>query len=371
MKIIQIMMGGSLSKTSTITSVKSEKTIVPPTENEGQPSVELKLANLSLEDDDQPGLPKPAPQACSPKPVPKETKEAGIKRNECVKCHEFYGTKDTDWKCSYCFAVDSGHIENITFKAVTDKTVLAPLRRQYLKDNLTKMYSIFKEIFYMDHEPVTEAKFKMLLGLLKNKSSGEVFAHLNGYRDFPATVLTSNQADRLLSQQGVSDKDSGRNEYQFIHAICPFIFDPWNIVNRNSVLLCYYKDFGELTDCPDSVASLFELWKRIRGASLTWISPFDAGDCINCEKTISSREQFVQCRKCKLFYHLKCACNKKQCQACEAEWIKEDLHKNKSLIGFNLPQVMEYTDATCNGYKIAPLFLENPRPEYLAKMSKI
>lgn len=47
--------------------------------------------------------------------------------------------------------------------------------------------------------------------------------------------------------------------YKYVHAICPYVIDRWNLVNI-SVVECYYKNTGDLVQCPNTFGEIFRLW---------------------------------------------------------------------------------------------------------------
>ena len=92
--------------------------------------------------------------------------------------------------------------------------------------------------------------------MCKDQSSGEIKVIILGLIGFPPYILLEKHDDRLLSIILDNKKNDG-TQYMYIHTLAPFILDVWNMQNSNRVFLCYYKNFGELINCPISSEKLF------------------------------------------------------------------------------------------------------------------
>jgi hypothetical protein len=144
----------------------------------------------------------------------------------------------------------------------------------------------------------------------------EISFWLAGGMEFPPCTLTAKQADELLEQ-------TGTETYQYVHAICPFVIDPWNYRTDDRVLLCYYKDFGELTEPPMSLDELKGRWKMFSKPNpfdpkfimqdVYFGSNFTLCDCCVCLEPLGCMRNVWRCGSCLKFLHV----------GCMREWAKK------------------------------------------------
>jgi len=160
----------------------------------------------------------------------------------CLKCHTYYSLEQQNNLCSHCYVTDD---ENVACAVVAiDDQNLAQLSAdlELQKDigtNLTTLFNDFCQRYALKFTTVTDNQFALLAAKLSTLSSGEITAHLRGLRDdFPALAMTAKQACQLLAlckqrlcflHTTESEESVQHKQYAYVHAICPYVLDPWNI----------------------------------------------------------------------------------------------------------------------------------------------
>lgn len=163
--------------------------------------------------------------------------------SKCVKCSIFYGTEKADNKCSLCFNQNA-------YKKVFD------IEEIHLMD----YYELYQQFSDDNHNIITDQNFKILMKLSKNQPSRYIARLLDGeLQNFPQSVLYAKQGDELLAQ--CFAYSSEENHWRYIHAVCPFVLDVWNMKTNKSVLECYYKDDTYPNDFPRTFKKLMEGFK--------------------------------------------------------------------------------------------------------------
>lgn len=181
--------------------------------------------------------------------------DSKLKDRLCKSCKTYYRNK-TDY-CSQCEISQQYSDKDLSLNEILDLPD-SDFKGRMMNNMLDEILSTYLATNNLKSQPIkSEHFFKFFLGIIKNKSAFEIKEILTGKTEyFTPCILTAKQADRLLDQLKISNKlDS-----QYIHAICPYVIDIWNIKNNHNVLLCYYKDFGELVKCPNRIAVLRSLW---------------------------------------------------------------------------------------------------------------
>lgn len=204
----------------------------------------------------------------------------------CPSCCEYYGSIDNNNLCSDCYAKTKGELCRLCskyYKNENDLCSQCDIKDKYKDKYLSmtdiiklpncdfkgkKLNEILEELFetFMktrDHEfklVKTKNMRETLINMCKNKTPNEIKGILNGNNDFFGCFIYARDADIILNQFISSNKYIDVSE--IINAVCPFVIDVWNLVNDHSVLLCYYKDFGDLVKCPNDEKRLYELWSR-------------------------------------------------------------------------------------------------------------
>jgi len=183
----------------------------------------------------------------------------------CSVCNEFSAIHVIDGKhvCTCCKQrVEYEQAKsNLTFDQLYDllKEEKSFKCRFFITDSVV---DIFKKQKY-PFEILTKHRFKVWLNLLLKHdefpSEHIIIKFIHSYinRDFakPCALLAT-QADTLfLALKSIISDD---NLYRYIHEIAPFIVNVWDSMFSDNVFLCYYKDFGELTDAPLSINDLIE-----------------------------------------------------------------------------------------------------------------
>lgn len=235
----------------------------------------------------------------------------------CIQCnHSNYSTHTK--LCSICSNIELYNNK----KEVICKLSCNDMIHILLHDNkifsgmvridIKKMYELFNEIWNKEYKFLTINKLNILSNLVKEKNSGEIYAILQGYIcDWFPTILMANEADTLLNtiaEYKFNGNNNHESMYKYVHAICPFVCDIWNIKNQNSVLLCYYTNFGEMS-CPSTLKSLFSLWTRIINyMSLANLDVCAMSVCSFCKKNVMLQQEIIICSSCSQIHHKNCKC---------------------------------------------------------------
>lgn len=127
--------------------------------------------------------------------------------------------------------------------------------------------------------------------------------------------------------------------YQFIHAICPYVIDPWNLLATDSVINCYYRDFGDLATCPSTYSGLIKLFAGMFNYRISAFnaSKVDLKPCDICHETVHSHQVFGFCMICRCVVHFSCMktwvqTKSKptfQCILCQTEFKNQNLMNSK------------------------------------------
>jgi hypothetical protein len=135
-------------------------------------------------------------------------------------------------------------------------------KHKYIEDNLYVIFKDFTTKCGLTYNVLnSEAEYTLLCQLCKHKSPEQIKRILNGKGEIEPTVLKAQYADKFVNY--ICRYVSGNDQYKYIHAIAPFIYDVWNSKLTNTVFLCYYKQFGDLVKCPTSSYELYSLWNGI------------------------------------------------------------------------------------------------------------
>lgn len=246
---------------------------------------------------------------------------------KCTKCKSFY-TKPYELYCSGCNVALLYNGVNLTIKQILDLPD-CPFKGIQINDHLEEIFNDFKTKTGIKYKLIKNVnEFKILLNQCKDKSSGEIFCILDGQRNFVFCSLPAKFADQLLDQCMQSNVDP--HEYRYVHAIAPFIYDIWNFPSKNSVLDCYYREFGELNKCPSNIKDLYSLWGRCMNPfAINNLTNVDLCKCV-CGETIELHDKKIKCSSCFGYIHKYCLTGK--CPMCNADWLSESA-KNKFFSG--------------------------------------
>lgn len=259
---------------------------------------------------------------------------------KCIKCKKYFKYKN-DF-CSQCFIENQYKNINLTLEeifALPDSYFKSKL----IDHNIASIFKLFKKENKIKFKLIkSETEFKIILNLCKNKNSNEIFLLLNGLTDIlRPSVLYAKHADILLTQCFESKKDE---QFKYIHSICPYIIDIWNIKNNNQVLLCYYKDFGELVRCPTNIDRLIMLWSRmIKPQFIPNFSNNIINICSICLENVKIYDRSIKCLHCNKFLHYNCFIKFLEttttldfkCPSCKTNWRNKTFNDNEDYIFFH------------------------------------
>jgi len=261
----------------------------------------------------------------------------------CISCKEFYGTPETSYLCSNCWLQDL-----ITTRKDTNNTTMTPalkdLRHRLSIIDLSRFDAVkYENIhFYiwcnqrgLAYRVWSDTQFKILTSQLHGKDPGEVEAALRGFRDYmPATAMTASQGVYLNNycvkatpqHLGTTQEDGS----SYIHAIFPFVVDPWNIkletIDFHDDTVCDY--YMNCNEGPTSFDALEKTWAQMikRTSASKNHCDYIICDCAICLDGISSSANSVRCGQCRQSVHIACALqafchpNKVRCPSCRADW---------------------------------------------------
>ena len=253
----------------------------------------------------------------------------GVKR--CSSCNIYFTMNNEEEHCSDCILCVKFKDQNLSIDQILNLPD-CEFKRKLIEDNLENLFEIFVKETKINHKLLKNpAEFKILLNLCKNKTSGEIYAILNGYREFFPCFLPAKFADELITQSIENIKDDEKG--QFVHAIAPFIFNIWNIYTRISLLDCYYRDFGDLNKCPKNYQKLYTLWYRaIKSPFRKDLTRTVLCKCKLCYCAIFTNESLTKCLSCHGFLHINCCLNFIElnldngilCPICNGKWTIEN-----------------------------------------------
>jgi len=203
-----------------------------------------------------------------------ETPSRNLDDSLCDDCHEYYCLPESKGKCSQCYAQNVNPEEwNANFRAACEKAKELREFKEHVETGVFELFRLYCEEVRVPFKVILDdAEFDRVSKALHGLEADEVKAHLRGLRfretGFPALALTATQGIRLLTKCIKTSQMPG-TDYQYGHAIMPYIVDRWRavaLVNASlelkpvrSSILCYHLDFGELTT-PASYPRLLGLW---------------------------------------------------------------------------------------------------------------
>lgn len=264
-----------------------------------------------------------------------EEKPAEIKPKLCQKCRAF-SPSDNNKFCSSCTV-------EIVYEPLIDEMSLDELeeiphsefKRTVYDRRLVDIYNAYKNDNNLHHRLLSNNEFKQLQILCQNKTSGAIFKILDGLTDFPATILYAKQANKLFDKI-LEEHPDDKNPYKYIHCICSFVIDPWNLRDDLSVLVCYYKETGYLSKCPNNIEKIHTIWKNIK---IQWgrhnISGEPIYNCPTCDITVFTDQKWLRCKYCHWPHHTDCAVNQYnagmlKCYKCRKTLHLQSVDKNQN-----------------------------------------
>lgn len=69
--------------------------------------------------------------------------------------------------------------------------------------------------------------------------------------------------EALIMLEGLVNFRDEDIRFRYIHAIAPFVIDPWNCTYANNIYQCYYKNAGELRRIPERINNITERWMKL------------------------------------------------------------------------------------------------------------
>lgn len=175
----------------------------------------------------------------------------------CIDCCQFGRSFNSPY-CSYCYYKNSYNEQN-KLKNFTVQEVLnmpfSVFKKVVFEDRLIDIFHYFEREYGKSYILINNnQKYNMLQNLCSNKNHQEVWNIMkNGLGK--TCMLTSKYGDKLLEY--VLNGKPQNIQWKLVHAIGPFILDPWNSTNNNSVFVCYYR---HRTSCPCRKEDLYYYW---------------------------------------------------------------------------------------------------------------
>ena len=251
----------------------------------------------------------------------------------CPHCVKFFGTQETLGLCSLCWAVSAPE-DRVTPEIRTVRTKL--VEQDNIRNDASRNHSLFNsycEAMGLKYKIWSDIQFNVLTLQLHGRLPEEIEAALRGFReDMPATALTAEQGVDLHNHclQAAPETIPEEKRCQYVHAIFPFVVNPWNIqrdrVQKYGGLVeCYY-----IHDVPRRVVNLQKNWNLVfvgRSDQYHWSNYiYTICDCSICLDEVSNNEESVRCRTCSQSIHLRCALGvagstrKIKCPNCRTDW---------------------------------------------------
>lgn len=275
---------------------------------------------------------------------------------DCLKCHSFHGPAGQNNLCSQCYVAEEV-IQGRIGVTVSNQRLMQLgaelIVQKAIDSSLVALFNDFCQVYKLKFTTVTDNQSNVLATTLSQLASGQLAAHLRGLRDdFPAMIMTAKQACQLLSlcnQRLVAEATAAtttasmedenaiqHKQYTYVHAICPYIIDPWNIhkhceltlgnSNWASLVECYYVGVRKTTT-PTSYEKLYELWlPLVSGQFFNRDLNYNICECVICYNDISNKEAMIECCQCHKFYHVNCvmtsfkAMSTARCPSCRLDW---------------------------------------------------
>jgi hypothetical protein len=208
------------------------------------------------------------------------------------ECNVYYASDQFCGLCSSCFNKKSNPD---AFPDYSNPSLLVDEFKRYARNNN-----------YLITLREKKSEQDLICNLCKDSSPGEIMKLLCGGSELETSALLASTGDRILDQVYTH----GNSLY--IHSICPWIIDPWNLVSNNNTVVCYYKEFGEMK-VPLTKAELHKIWstKFVLNRDLSWKFPDTCiWECCICMDKITNaginNKGVVKCVKCREKFHRTC-----------------------------------------------------------------
>ncbi len=121
-------------------------------------------------------------------------------------------------------------------------------KRKLIDNSLPKLLNLYSDAVDIQYIVVnSENKYTVLYNVCINKTAKQVEHQMRTVFG-KVVMIRAKYADKLLS--AIANTKPEKEQYKYIHAIGPYILDPWNCTYSHGVFRCYYKDGGDLTELP-------------------------------------------------------------------------------------------------------------------------
>lgn len=152
-------------------------------------------------------------------------------------------------------------IEIINKELTLDEIFALPYsenKRKLIDNNLHKILEIYAQRKNLSCIIInSENKYNVIKNVCINKTPAQIIKNIKTiFGKIP--FIRANFADKLFAN--IVSIQPYSEQYKYIHAIAPFILDPWNCQYKDSVFLCYYKYGGELDKCPLIMEKIISIW---------------------------------------------------------------------------------------------------------------
>jgi hypothetical protein len=183
----------------------------------------------------------------------------------CCVCSIFFANNGLENKCSVCYKRGLTRIINPTIKDLIKHNDNIIPSRVY-EDNLKELFKGYASKKLNNNYILinTDTKYKTLRKIADQyiHNSNSLNDFMAGKCEYPLVFFTAKYADMLLVDlEKIIPK---KVFYVYVHLIANHTIDIWNIESKNSVLLCYHKDFGDLVECPNNYQVLKCHWKKYK-----------------------------------------------------------------------------------------------------------
>ena len=172
----------------------------------------------------------------------------------CRTCNKFYGCKDFNWKCSYCYNKKTGSQFPWRDPEFRQKV------NQWAIDEIKKTSSLcvymIKHAINIDSKPNSQ-NFDNTKYIIK-----QIKEAINGDEDSDDKTLWISTDDETLWISAEKGEEllrrTGKDCDEKSHIICPLILDWWNMKHYNyrGFEMCYYGRFGDESDFEEQIKSI-------------------------------------------------------------------------------------------------------------------
>jgi len=204
---------------------------------------------------------------------------------KCVICNIYYSNEDCDNKCSECSGKElntqcmickiNKSIPGYNFRCANcyaEYKVEISKKKTQSEHYETNLNDYFK--YYMiEHEKKNkyilidkQSKYEIFKSIVKKYcDSGEnLRKFMLGTYEFPIVFMKANFSDKLLDYLLRRTKITNQYFGNYVHVVTQFTIDIWNMVPKEDIGIidCYYRNFGELTECPSTLEEIIVLWNK-------------------------------------------------------------------------------------------------------------